>query len=150
MLDEVVNLVKKEVSDLIINNPEVPEEKKEDAVKTTTSTLLNGLKDNITSGNMSEVMNLFGSSNVENSSNNNVANNIQTSVVSSLIQKVGLSPAIANGIATAIIPTVMGLLSNKINDNSQPGFNLNSIINAFSGSKDGNHNILSSLGKFFQ
>lgn len=138
MLDNILNLVKEQASNVISNNSDVPEEKKGAAVETTTSAILDGLKNNITPDNVSVVTNLLGMTS-NNTSSNNVVNSIQTSVISSLIEKVGLSKSTANTIAVSVVPALMSLLSKK-NADKNDSFDIGSLIKSVTGGSDDKKN----------
>lgn len=150
MLDNILNLVKQEVLGTVTNNPEIPADKKDDVVQTTTSTIMNSLKDQMTHGNLSSITSLFGGSGVNNSTppaTHPLVNTLQSSVASALNQKVGLNMNVATSIAAAVIPTIIGLFSKKVNDSNEPGFNVQSLIESFTGSNS--NSITSMLGKLF-
>jgi len=147
MLDNILNLVKDTVAHSISGNNNIPEEKKYQAVETTTHAVTDGLKNNLNLGNMSNLMNLFngGSS----ATSNPITNNIIGTVTSELVQKVGLSQSVANIISTSVVPLVMSVISGKVNDPNEKGFNIESLIHTFSGSENNGNSILGSLGKLF-
>lgn len=145
MLDNILNLIKDTVTQSIGKNKDVPEEKKVQAVNVTTQALTSGLKENLHLGNLSHLTSLFkeGSS-VE---KNPVTHNIMGTVSSSLIGKIGLSPTIAGLIANSVVPLVMKVISGKVNDKNEKGFNVESLIQTFTGkSKEG---IMGKIGKLF-
>jgi len=139
MLDEILNLVKNQASNVITNNSQVPEEKKDAAVETTTHAIADGLKSQLTAGNISNIMSLFGGGS---GSTNALSSSLQNSVVSSLAQKVGLSPAVATTIASTVVPALISLISKKHNDPND-SFDLGSIIGSLTG---GGNNTKSNSG----
>jgi len=144
MLNEVINLVKQEALGAITNNANIPADKRDAAVETTTSAIVDSFKDHFTPDNLSNIAGLLGGSS---SSSSSISNNLQNSVVSALSEKVGISKDVANSIATAVIPAVIGLFTKKVNDSNEPGFNIESLVKAFTGSNGGG--ILGTLGKLF-
>lgn len=162
MLDNILNIVKDKASDAIFSNSAVPQDKKQQTVETTTRALADGLKQNLHIGNLSQLSGLFGGGNA--SSANPLMNNIQTTVANELTQKVGLSPVIATTIAATVVSAVMKAISGKVNDPNDKGFNLESLVNTFTGGKsstttnntttDAEQNsagsIIGSLGKLFK
>lgn len=138
MLENILELVKGPVMEAVTGNNQIPADKKEAAVETTTSTIIDKLKDELIPDNLSDVVNMF-SGNSKNSFGSNVmTQSIQTAVASALTGKVGLSSSLANTIAGAAVPVVMKLFSDKVNDDNEPGFNVESLIKAFTGNKDSN------------
>ena len=134
MLDQILNLVKDQAVSAITNNSQVPEEKKDAAVETTTYAIADGLKSQLTSGNLSNILSMFGSG--AGSSNNALSASLQNSVVSALAEKVGLNKTVATTIAATVVPALISLVSKKHND---PGdsFDLGSILSSFTGGGDG-------------
>lgn len=154
MLDNILGLIKNTVSSGILNNNIVPDNKKEQAVQTTTQAMATGLKQNLNPGNIGNLMSLFGKGNNA-ATSNPITSNLQNTVASSLVKEVGLSQTIATAIAATVVPMVMKAISGKVEDPNEKGFNLESLIHSFSGSgnneqhTDTEGNILSSLGKLF-
>ncbi|WP_029906121.1 DUF937 domain-containing protein [Prevotella sp. 10(H)] len=144
MLDGIMDLIKGQARRAITNNADIPAEKQEAAVETTATTIVDGLKEHFTPDNLSNVLGLFGggSSNI----GNPMVSSIQNSVVSALSKKVGLNPAVANSIASAVIPALMVALSKKSNDPND-SFSFESLVQSFTGKKEGG--ILGSLGSLF-
>ena len=143
MLDGIIDLVKDQALAAITNNAGVPADKKEAAVETTTSAVVNGLKDQLTPDNLSNILGIFSGGSA---SNSNLTSGLQSSVVSALSEKVGLSPAVANSIASTVIPAIMGLISKKHND-SNDSFSLESLVESVTGKQGGG--ILGTLGGLF-
>ena len=147
MLDNILGLVKQEVSDAVVNNADVPEDKKDEAVHATTSAIMNELKNSLTPENLSSLLGMFGNRPASAGTGSNVVNNVQNSVVSALADKVGINKGTAINIAAAVIPAIMSIFSKKVNDPGEPSFNINSIIGAFTGNS--NDGIIGAIGKLF-
>lgn len=142
MLDEILKLVKNQALGAVSNNAGVPDDKKDAAVETTTSAVVDGLKNQLSFDNISSLTGLFTGGDA---AGHPVASSIQDNVVSSLSQKVGLSKEVAGSIASAVVPALLALLSKKSGD-SNDSFSFESLIKSFSG---GNGGILGTLGKLF-
>lgn len=142
MLDNIIDLVKNQVLGTIENDPEVPADKKGAAIEATTSSIVDGLKSQLTTDNLSNLMGLFGGD----SNSDTITNSIQESVVSALSEKVGLSKETARSIASAVIPAIIGLISKKNNDPND-SFNLESLVESVTGKKGGG--LLGALGSLF-
>lgn len=138
MLDNILDLVKNVAGETIANNAEVPADKKDITIQTTTSAVTDGLKNNI--GN---IAGLFGSGD-----SSALINNIEDTVVSTLVEKVGLNSNTANSIASAVIPAVVKALSGKVNDPNDKGFSLESVVEAFGGGS-GIGGLLGKIGGLF-
>ncbi len=154
MLDNILELVKDQVLPAIAGNNEIPAEKKDAAVETTTSSILEGLKDQLIPDNLTEVMNMFGgNSPVSNFGNSAMIQGVQSTVSSALTNKVGLNSTLATTIAATVVPAVISLFTKKVGDDNEPGFNIESLIAAITGGKGGNSQsgggILDMLGGLF-
>ena len=68
MFDNLLNLVKEHAGDAIINNPAIPNEKNNDAIHTTTTSIVDTLKAQVTSGNLSSITDLLKNGNINSSS----------------------------------------------------------------------------------
>ncbi|MDL2215356.1 hypothetical protein LJC00_04125 [Dysgonomonas sp. OttesenSCG-928-M03] len=154
MLDNILELVKDQVLPAITGNNEIPADKKDAAVETTTSSILEGLKDQLIPDNLTEVMNMFsGNSPVSNFGNSVMVQGVQSTVSSALTNKVGLNSALATTIASTVVPAVISLFTKKVGDKDEPGFNVESLIAAITGNKGGGSQsgggILDMLGGLF-
>lgn len=143
MFDQLLSLVKENAGSAIINNNAIPDEKNEEAVAATTHSITDILKGAVQSGNVPDVMSLFNNSN--NVASSPLAQNMQGNLIERLIQKFGLSNGEAGGIASSIIPIVLGKLVHKTNDPNDKSFDLSSMLSHFGG---GNFDVGSVLGKF--
>lgn len=130
MFDNLLSLVKEHAGDAIVNNPAIPNEKNDEAIDTTTNSIVDTLKSQITSGNISSITDLFKGGNVNASS---VSASVQNNVVSELMKKFGVDNVQATGIAQKIIPTVMEKLVKKTNDPNDKSFDLNGIMSSLGG-----------------
>jgi uncharacterized protein YidB (DUF937 family) len=150
MLDGILDLIKDHAQGAVANAG-VPADKQDAAVETTASTIVDGLKDNLSLDNVSSIMGLFGGDSSSSSvASNPIVNSIQASVVSALSSKVGLSPAIANTIASTVVPALMALLSKKSNDPND-SFDFGSLLQSFTGGNSGPGGVIGDiLGKFLK
>lgn len=134
MKDKLINLVKDQVRNVLSQDPEIPEGKREETVNATTESLANGLKEYMTPENMPAIASLLGKGTAaeygfESSS---MLSGIQSKIVSILTSKVGLKPQLAEKIAVSVIPAVTNFLSKETGD-GKGGFNLGSLISSFTG-----------------
>lgn len=120
MLENIMDLVKGYVKDAVNGNADIPEDKKDLTVETAISALGGGIKDN-----------LSGLFNTE-SGNNTTLANLQNTISSALVSKVGLNSNVSNLIASKLVPMVINTISGKVDDSNGSGFNLDSVIKAFS------------------
>jgi len=128
MFEQMLSLVKNEVTKKIGGIDGIPAGKQSQVVDTTASSLMSGLKQYASPEKLSSLLGIGGSG-----SGSGMANSLSSGVVSSLTSKVGLSPAVASTVATAVVPAVMSLFKKHVGDSSKPGFNLQSMAGALMG-----------------
>jgi len=145
MLDKILDLVKNQAASAITQNPEVPAEKRQAAVETTTSTILDELKGQLTGGNLSNVLSMFGGSA---GSTNNLSSSIQNSVISALAEKVGLNKGVATTIAATVVPALIGLISKKHNDPND-SFDIGSLVSSFTKGDGKSGGLMDMIGGLF-
>lgn len=130
MFDNLLSLVKEHAGDAIVNNPAIPNEKNDEAIKTTTNSIVETLKSQVSGGNLNSLMDMFKGGNASASS---VSSSVQNNVVNDLMKKLGIDNAQASGIAQKLIPTVMEKFVSKTNDPNDKSFDLNSIVSSLGG-----------------
>jgi len=136
MLKNLLELVKENAGDAIINNPAVPNEKNDAVIQEATNSLFKALKGTAKTQGVNSIKDMFqqGGSNVASSP---VANNLSAGVAGDLMKKFGLDKGAANGIVAMLIPIVLSKLVNKTNDPKDNSFGLDDIIGSLAGKKGG-------------
>lgn len=135
MLDQISELVKQFGGDAIVNNQSVPNEHNEAVMNETSSSILSGLKNMVTQGNVNDVAGLLKGGNID--ASNPVVQQLTQQLSGNLGEKFGLSSDAASGVAGSMIPKVLGSLIGKANDPNQPGFNVSDIVNSIGGGNSG-------------
>ena len=144
MLEQLLNLVKENAGEAIINNQAIPNEQNDAAINQATEGIIGGLKSQLASGNISEVAQLLGGQN--NAATSGVTNAISSQVSHGLMEKFGLSGNSAGSIVSSLIPVVLSKLVSKTNDPNDKSFDLNSIFNHLSGGKTQGMDLSNILG----
>ena len=142
MFDNLLNLVKEHASDAIIKNPSIPNEKNEEAISSTTNSIFNSLKSQVSSGNLNELLGMFSKGDTKSSP---IVNAVSNNTITDLMSKFGLDKGAAGSIASQLIPNVMEKLVNKTNDKNDSSFDLNSIVSSLGGGD--NSSLLNTLLK---
>jgi len=145
MFENLLNLVKENAGDAIINNPAIPNEKNDEAINTTTNSIVETLKAQVTSGNLSSITDMFKSGNVNASGINS---SVQNNVVTDLMKKFGIDNAQASNIASTLLPKVMEQFVSKTNDPNDKSFDFTNIMSSLGGG--GAAGILGKLSGFFK
>jgi len=157
MLDEVFKLIQGPVANAIKNSNEVPEEKKEIAIHSTTNAIADTLQQHITPDNISKLSNLFTGGTETTASSNFLTDGITSTIVNVLSQKIGISKTAATAIASAIIPTLMNTLTSKVSgSNKSGGIDIGSLIGMLTGGNSSSSNkgnvageVIGALGRLF-
>lgn len=135
MIENLLNLVKEQGADAVINNPAIPNEKNEAVLSSATDSVTGELQNALAGGGVQNVLSLFA--NRENNggglSNNPIVQNIIGSFTNKLTSDHGISSSQAGGIAGSLIPSVISKLINKTNDPNDSSFDMNGIISSLTG-----------------
>jgi hypothetical protein len=140
MFENLLNLVKENAGDAIINNPAIPNERNDEAISTASSSIIDGLKNAVSSGNISGIMEMFTGGNAAATP---LAQNIHGGFVQNLINQFGLNSNQAGGIANSLLPNILNKFVHKTNDPNDNSFDLQSILHNVGGGSLDVQNILS-------
>lgn len=158
MLDQLIKLVEQNAGKAIVQNDAVPNQHNNAAIKDVATQIFDGLKGQVSQGNMQQVVSMFqgGQSSL---TNNPMVTQLITKVAGSLASKFGVSQQQAQSIATSLIPVVMNKFINKTNDTNDNDFDLQDIMKNFTGNSnfdvgsllgsDKAKDMLGGLGKMF-
>lgn len=147
MLDNFLNLVKQHAGQAIVNNPDVPNDKNDEAVAVAGQGITGGLQQLLSQGGIKDVMSLF-SGKQEISSSNPAVQQVSGNVVQNLMDKLGLNQQQASSVAGGLVPDVLKNLVNKTNDPNDSSFDIQGIFNSLSGGSTSGMNVQSLLNKF--
>lgn len=146
MIDQLKKLVENYAGDAIIRNSEVPDEKNEAAIEAVASGISDSLQKEVSQGNFEGLLSMFQQGGTSNLAGNPAVSGIANNVVANLSSKLGISPQIAQTIASSLIPMVMNSFVNKTNDPNDKDFDLQDMLKNFSGNDS--LDIGDILGKF--
>jgi hypothetical protein len=142
-LENLIELIKENAGEAIINNPVIPNKKNSAAITTAASAILNSLKGEAKSGGINSIKDLFKEGSDVNS--NPVVSKVSANVAGDLMKKFGLDKGAANSIVAMLIPIVMSKLVKKTNDPKDSSINLESVIGALTGGQGRLGGLLGSL-----
>lgn len=135
MLENLLQLVRENAGEAIVNNPAIPNKMNDAAIKSATNSIFKALQGTAKSGNLNAVKELLqGGGNLSNSP---VMNNLSSNVAGDLMKKFGLDKGAASNIVSMLLPIVMSKLISKTNDPNDNSFNLDGIIGALAGGGTG-------------
>jgi hypothetical protein len=135
MLENLLELIKENAGDAIINNPAIPNQKNDAVIKVATTSLMKALQGTAKTGGMNSIKDLF--KNGDSVATNPMINSLSTTVTGDLMKKFGLDKGVASSIVAMLIPVVMSKLVKKTNDPNDSSFNLDGVIGALTGGKAG-------------
>ncbi len=136
MLDQLLNLVKNNSQEAIVNNPAIPEQQNEAAQTTIFTSIVQGLQGEAAKGNISGLMELFsGRQAVQQSP---IVSGISQNAIGSLMDKFGISGSVAQSIVGAIVPIVLSTIIGKLNNPNDKSVDANSMMGSLLAGTDAN------------
>lgn len=139
MLEELLNLVKGNAAESVINNPDVPNEHNDGVVAEATNTVASGLRNMVAGGGLQNILSLFGNkgNNQQQGSGGLLSNPIVSMMIGhfagKLMSKFNMGGQQANKVANNLIPSVIGNLINKTNDPNDSSFSIEKILKSLTG-----------------
>ena len=149
MLEQLFNLVKEQAGTAIINNPDIPNDRNEEAVADVTNSVAGGLQNALAGGQFKDVLKLLGGQGGDLQSNP-VANQLSGNAISSLMDKFGLNQGQAGNIVSNLLPGVLQNLISKTNNPNDNSFDLQGIFSSLTGGQTGGLNLQGLLGRVTQ
>ncbi|HRZ41655.1 MAG TPA: hypothetical protein P5228_03015 [Bacteroidales bacterium] len=148
MLSQILEIVRENAGEAIINNPVIPNKKNSAAIKTASGSIVKNLQKMAGSGELDAIKGMFaGEGQVE---NNPVINQLSGNVAGDLMKKFGLDKGAASGIVQQLLPIVMKKFVQKTNDPKDNSINLESVLGSLmSGKSKSGGGLLGNLLKGF-
>jgi len=136
MLEQLMDLVRQNAGDAVINNPAVPNEHNDAVVAEAGHSIMGGLKDMIAQGNIADVANLFQHTGADITATP-AAQQLQGGFIQNLVSKFGLDQGTAAGVAGNLLPSVLQQLVHKTNDPNDSSFTIQNIVQQLGGGSAG-------------
>ena|SRR5436190_17066528 len=141
MLESLFNLIKEQGADVVINNPEIPNEQNNAVLASATHSVVEEFQGVLAGGGLQNIMSLFGGGGnnaatgggIGSLVNNPIVGNIIRSFTNKLTNQHGIAPSQAGSIAQSLIPGVISSLIGKTNNPDDSSFDINSIIGSLTG-----------------
>lgn len=149
MFDQLLNLVKQQAGAAIIENPDIPNERNDEAVADVTGSITGGLQQALASGQFKDVLRLLGGQGGD-LQNNPLAGQLSGNAVSSLMDKFNLNEGQAGNIVSSLLPGVLNKFISKTNDASDNSFDLQSIFSSLTGGNTNGLDLQGLLGRVTQ
>ena len=146
MLDQLSELVKQYGTEAVVNNTAVPNENNEGVMDEASNSIFSGLQQMVSEGGTAQLAELFSGNNAATTSNP-VVQKLTEQLSGNLGQKFGLDSSAAGGIATSLIPKVLGSLIGKAKNPNDSSFEISDLVNAISGGQ-GNAGLMDAISKY--
>lgn len=146
MLDNLINLIKQNAGEEIINNPAIPNEKNDEAVKETSDSIIGTLQKSLAGSNFNDVIKMFSKGQADD--NNPVVQQAAGDLTNRLQDKFGLGQQQASGIAGGLVTKILNQFAGKTADPNNNSFNVQDIFNQLSGGKTSGLNVQDMLSRF--
>ncbi len=147
MLDQLINLVKENASEAIINNNDVPNENNDAVINTAAEGIMDHLKGLVGGGSLEGITSLISNGA---SANGLEMSNMSSHVANLISSKFGIEPSKTEGIVNNLLPMVMNSLSKKTNDPEDNSFTMQGILGSLAGGNAGDlGGLLGNVSKFF-
>lgn len=136
MLKELLDLVRGNAQESVIDNPDVPNEKNEEVVAEATNTIASGFRNIVAGGGVQSLLSLFGGGGADKKGllSNPIVSMMMGHFAGKLMNKFGLNNRQANNLSGSLIPNVLGNLITKTNDTGDSGFSLEKLLGSITGS----------------
>jgi Bacterial protein of unknown function (DUF937) len=141
MLEVLQGLISQAGQSAVVQNPEVPNEHNEGVMGEVMQGLLGGLTNQANSqGGLGSLMGLLGGGGQQQQGgsglmSNPIVSSIAQSVIGNIMSKFGLSNSAASGVVGSMLPSVLGGLINKTNDDNDSSVDMGGIMSVLSGGK---------------
>jgi len=145
MLEQIIDLIRKNAGGAVVNNPAVPNEKNESAIRQGGNSIIETLKNALAGGRLNDVLAYFKNGS---SGNHDLIGEATVNYSRDLQTNLGINEKDATDVATKLIPASMGQLANRTNDPADNSFNIQDIFNQLSGGKTGGFNLQNLLSRF--
>ncbi|SHG95708.1 hypothetical protein [Flavobacterium johnsoniae] len=147
MFEQLTQLVQQYGGNAVVNNSAVPNEHNEAVINETSNSIFESLKKIASEGGGEQLAGLFhGNSPID--SSNPVVKQITQQLSGSLGEKFGLSSTASSGVASSLIPQILGSLVNKAKDPNDSSFQISDIINSISGNSTQASGIMDTISKY--
>lgn len=147
MFEQLMEIVRSQSTETIINNPDVPNEHNDAVMQEAGNSVTSTLQQMLASGQVKDVMGFFKTS-PDQVSNHPAMQQISGNFMSTIMEKFGLNGQQAGNIAGSLLPSVLGKFIGKTNDPNDSSLNIQDIFNKLSNNKTSGLDIGGIFSKF--
>jgi len=144
MLENLNELVRENVQESVVNNSDIPNEQNEAVIQAASGSIFDSLKDQLSSGNVGGLAEIFNTGNAEGSAVTQQAAGSFTDKLAGL----GINAETAKSLAATVIPVILGKLTRKTADPNDSSFNIKDILGKLGGGADGKFDVSDVIGMF--
>lgn len=130
MIDQIQQIVNQLTEKEVVTNQGISNNLATNVAKETGSSLMEGLQNAVSGGNMGELMNMFNGTDANSLTSNPIVKNIIESLTSKLGANVGLDAGTSGSFASSIIPQVLSMIMGKAKSGD---FNITDILGSLTG-----------------
>jgi len=130
MIDQIQQIVNQLTEKEVGGNTNISNDLAGSVAKETGNSLMEGLQNAVSGGNMGELMNMFSGTDSNSLTSNPIVKNIIESLTSKLGNNVGLDAGTAGGFASGIIPQILSMVLGKAKSGD---FNITDILGSLGG-----------------
>lgn len=146
MLDQLMQLIQQNGQQSIVNNPDVPNEHNEAVMQEAGNTIFSGLQNMISAGGTDQLQQMFQNGQTPDA-NHPAVQQISGNFAQNIMQKFGINGQAATQLASSLIPSILGKMSQQGQSTPGSGFNFSNILQSLQGG--GIQNTINSVGKSF-
>jgi hypothetical protein len=143
MLENLNEMVRENVQESVVNNAAIPNEHNEAVIQAASGSIFNTLKDQLSSGNIGALTDVFNGNKAEGSQ---VAEQASGSFMDKL-SGLGINADTAKSLASSIIPGLIAKFTQKTNDPNDSSFNIKDVLGSLGGD-DGKFDMSDVIGMF--
>ncbi|REJ80149.1 MAG: hypothetical protein DWQ44_13020 [Bacteroidetes bacterium] len=122
MLDNILNIIKEQTSEVIKGSSEIQEDKKEGAIKVFSESIGDTFKEKLSGGEAKEMMNML--SGKSKSDGNPIMDVLKNKIIGGLSSKLGMQESSAGSIVSSLLPMI---ISKVIGKTSASGFDFSKL-----------------------
>ncbi len=131
MLQELMQIIQQQGQQHVVDNQDVPNEHNEAVMQQASSSIMSGLQNVISSGNLSQLTSLLQGGSA---SDNPAVSNISNDFINNITQKFGINPETASNLAGKFIPQILDNFRDKAVSGGAAGvFNLENMMGMLKG-----------------
>lgn len=136
MFETLMNLVKQNAGQSVINNPAIPNDQNDTVMQTVTGSIMSGLGQQAQGGGLGSLLGMVTGQGGS-VDGHPATQGVQQHVEQDLMSKLGISPQVAMSVAGALVPIVLGKLMNKANDPNDSSVDAGGLMSALGGGQGG-------------